>query len=138
MMREQATSKQRWQPPSMNKAQAHDARRPSGVKVDEQVVRKILKVNPALRAGRTTGQVKQSLERGEPLVKHETTAAAAAPASTPSPTPLPSYATPSVSFWPAKRAPSRPSATTSMHARRRSTRSSPRLAPACGSRSSAS
>ncbi len=66
MMREQAMSKQRWQPPSMNKPADENAAK---VKVDEQVVRKILKVNPALRAGRTTAQVKKSLERGEPLAQ---------------------------------------------------------------------
>lgn len=50
------------------------------VRVDEQVVRKILKVNPALRAGRTTAQVKGSLERGEPLVVPTQAAPAQAPA----------------------------------------------------------
>lgn len=40
-------------------------------KVDEQVVRKMLKVNPAMRNGRTTQQVKRALERGESLVAPE-------------------------------------------------------------------
>ena len=74
-------SKQRWQPPTLNKPAAEGSNEPAKVKVDEQVVRKMLKVNPALRAGRTTAQVKKSLERGEPLVKRE----AAAPATPASP-----------------------------------------------------
>ncbi len=60
----------------MNKPAAQGAAE-GKVKVDEQVVRKMLKVNPALRAGRTTAQVKKSLERGEPLVTRETAAPAA-------------------------------------------------------------
>ncbi|HSI05011.1 MAG: hypothetical protein ACAI38_25005 [Myxococcota bacterium] len=68
-------SKQRWQPPSMNKPTAGESSEPAKMKVDEQVVRKMLKVNPALRAGRTTAQVKKSLERGEPLVQREAAAA---------------------------------------------------------------
>ena len=78
-------SKQRWQPPSANKSAA---REPGKVKVDEQVVRKMLKVNPGLRAGRTTAQVKTSLERGEPLVNRAAQAKAegswAPPRDTPS------------------------------------------------------
>lgn len=61
-------SKQRWTPPAMNPGPKADTQE-SKVKVDEQVVRKMLKVNPALRAGRTTGQVKKALESGEPLIK---------------------------------------------------------------------
>lgn len=37
------------------------------VKVDEQIVRKMLKVNPDMRKGRTTFQVKKALERGDPI-----------------------------------------------------------------------
>ena len=63
-------SKQRWQPPSMNQEAKGTTQTPK-VKVDDQVVRKMLKVNPGLRAGRTTGQVKRDLESGQPLVKRE-------------------------------------------------------------------
>lgn len=63
----------RWQPPSMKQAPK--------VKVDEQVVRKMLKVNPALRAGRTTGQVKRALESGQPLLSQPAQPAPSAPAA---------------------------------------------------------
>lgn len=51
----------RFQPPPME-PQDEDK-----VTVDEQVVRKMLKVNPELRKGRTTFQVKKALEKGEPV-----------------------------------------------------------------------
>ncbi|MEL6547785.1 MAG: hypothetical protein AAFQ82_24380 [Myxococcota bacterium] len=59
-------AKRRWQPPPMNPAPTDEPQAPS-VTVDEQVVRNVLKVNPELRDGRTTFQVKKALERGEAL-----------------------------------------------------------------------
>ncbi|OGQ90037.1 MAG: hypothetical protein A2289_13645 [Deltaproteobacteria bacterium RIFOXYA12_FULL_58_15] len=67
----------RWQPPPMNDQQ------PAGAKkliVDEQVVRKMLQVNPALRKGRTTFQVKKAIERGDGLTREDSrTATSEAP-----------------------------------------------------------
>lgn len=37
--------------------------------VDERIVRKILRVNPAMRQGRTTGEVKEALDNGESLLR---------------------------------------------------------------------
>lgn len=55
--------RRRYQPPPM-----HDEGASVGnVKVDEKVVRKILTINPGLRKGRTTFEVKKALERGESL-----------------------------------------------------------------------
>jgi len=51
----------RWQPPPMKSAEV------TKVTIDERVVRKMLRVNPELRRGRTTFQVKRALEQGEPL-----------------------------------------------------------------------
>lgn len=59
-------TKQRWQPPPMNPSPVRGDGG-SRIKVDEQVVRNMLRVNPALRLGRTTFQVKSALERGEPV-----------------------------------------------------------------------
>jgi hypothetical protein len=59
------------------------------VKVDEQVVRKMLKVNPDMRKGRTTFQVKKALESGESLAASDSTAAPASSghlATSPTPT----------------------------------------------------
>lgn len=47
-------------------------------RVDVHVVRTVLQMNPAVRAGRTTGEIKKALERGEPLVPAHTSAARAA------------------------------------------------------------
>jgi hypothetical protein len=52
----------RWQPPPLENQQT--GQQPK-VTVDEKVVRKMLAVNPSLRKGRTTQQVKRALERGE-------------------------------------------------------------------------
>ncbi|MEM6533431.1 MAG: hypothetical protein AAF654_12465 [Myxococcota bacterium] len=57
----------RWQPPPMGPKKTSDQETEGAVKVDEQVVRNVLKVNPNLRDGRTTFQVKKALERGEGL-----------------------------------------------------------------------
>lgn len=59
-------AKRRWQPPPMNTPTKRDEP-DTGMRVDEQVVRRVLKVNPDLREGRTTLQVKKALERGESL-----------------------------------------------------------------------
>jgi hypothetical protein len=59
-------NERRWQPPPMNPPPRPEA--VSTPTVDEKVVRKILQVNPTLRQGRTTAQVKKALERGEPAV----------------------------------------------------------------------
>ncbi len=82
-------AKRRWQPPPMNPQakggsapQGPGQESPSGVKVDEQVVRNVLKVNPDLRDGRTTFQVKKALESGESL-----SASAARPKGEASPAP---------------------------------------------------
>lgn len=55
-------STSRWQPPPLESAPPT-----TRVTVDEKVVRKLLAVNPAMRQGRTTFQVKRALERGEAL-----------------------------------------------------------------------
>ncbi|MEO1174953.1 MAG: hypothetical protein AAFX94_23300, partial [Myxococcota bacterium] len=57
----------RWQPPPMGPKKTAEEEPAGAVKVDEQVVRNVLKVNPELRDGRTTFQVKKALERGEGL-----------------------------------------------------------------------
>ena len=65
----------RWQPPSLQpKVEAA-----SKVTVDEKVVRKMLAVNPSMRKGRTTFQVKKALERGESIAATESTAAVVVP-----------------------------------------------------------
>lgn len=63
-------ARERWQPPPMKSpAPPESAKKDSPkVTVDENVVRKMLKVNPTLRQGRTTHQVKKSLERGDSLM----------------------------------------------------------------------
>jgi hypothetical protein len=58
---EQSMTKRRWQPPPLTTEVATVAK----LMVDEKVVRKMLLVNPSLRRGRTTFQVKKALERGE-------------------------------------------------------------------------
>ncbi len=69
------SERRRWQPPPM------DSEPPSSkVRLDEKVVRKALQVNPALRAGRTTGQVKRDLEAGQ-AVRTEPSAAPVASGS---------------------------------------------------------
>jgi hypothetical protein len=50
-----------WQAPSMSAPSS------TKTKVDEKVVRTLLRVNPDLRRGRTTGQIKRALEAGESL-----------------------------------------------------------------------
>lgn len=62
----------RWRPPPMNEGSAGSAGAPSSgssatpkLTVDEKVVRKMLQVNPALRDGRTTAQVKRDIESGQ-------------------------------------------------------------------------
>ncbi|MBI3178409.1 MAG: hypothetical protein HYZ27_02035 [Deltaproteobacteria bacterium] len=72
-------SQRRWQPPPMETP----AEAKPKVTVDEQVVRKMLKVNPELRKGRTTYQVKKSLEQGAPVAQSP---AEAAPGSATPPT----------------------------------------------------
>jgi hypothetical protein len=83
-------AKERWQPPAMKTpaAEKQGASKPAGPKVtvDENVVRKMLKVNPTLRQGRTTSQVKKSLERGETLTGQPATDSAK-PAASASPLP---------------------------------------------------
>ena len=70
-------SKRSWQPPPMTPAAP--AEPAAAVKVDEQVVRNVLAMNPDLRDGRTTFQVKKALERGEALSAKEATAPTARP-----------------------------------------------------------
>lgn len=53
----------RWQPPPMNDQPRGEAS--PKVTVDEKVVRKMLQVNPELRDGRTTFQVKRDMEQGQ-------------------------------------------------------------------------
>lgn len=79
-------AQRRWRPPSMSpEAKQADPK----VKVDEQVVRKMLKVNPDMRKGRTTFQVKKALESGESLAASDSTVALASSghlATSPTPT----------------------------------------------------
>lgn len=56
----------RWQPPPMGPKKSTEDE-PEHVRVDEQVVRNVLRVNPNVRNGRTTLQVKKALERGGAL-----------------------------------------------------------------------
>ncbi len=58
----------RWQPPPMHPApgQGSTTAGPQ-VTVDEKVVRKMLQVNPVMRQGRTTFQVKKAIEAGGAL-----------------------------------------------------------------------
>jgi hypothetical protein len=76
-------AKERWQPPAMKTpaAEKQGSSKPGTPKVtvDENVVRKMLKVNPTLRQGRTTSQVKKSLERGETLTGQATAESVKAP-----------------------------------------------------------
>ncbi len=59
----------RWQPPAMSDTAAKaDDKRPTQVTVDEQMVRKMLVINPSMRAGRTTFQVKRDIENGGAVV----------------------------------------------------------------------
>jgi hypothetical protein len=51
--------RRRWRPPPMKNEEADPK-----VRLDEKVVRKMLQVNPAMRGGRTTAQVKRDLEGG--------------------------------------------------------------------------
>jgi hypothetical protein len=71
-------SEKRWQPPPMAGAQKDGAPTP---KVDEKVVRKMLQVNPGMRQGRSTMQVKKALEQGA-AISVQDGASAAAPAAT--------------------------------------------------------
>jgi hypothetical protein len=66
MRRDQVLGMARWQPPPLADAPAPSNCRPK-VRVDEQVVRKILEMNPELRKGRTTVQVRRVLEQGGSL-----------------------------------------------------------------------
>ncbi len=67
----------RWQPPPLAPDSGQGEPK---VTVDEKVVRKMLKVNPDLRKGRTTAQVKRALESGEAVGgAPEAKAASAAP-----------------------------------------------------------
>lgn len=59
-------SKRRWQPPPLNTTSESEPKK-SKVRLDEQVVRRVLEVNPNLRDGRTTLQVKKALESGQSL-----------------------------------------------------------------------
>ena len=43
------------------------SRAPQRIVVDERVVQKVLEMNPSLRRGRSTQQIKEALERGERL-----------------------------------------------------------------------
>ena len=70
-------SERRWQPPPMAGAQKDGAPTP---KVDEKVVRKMLQVNPGMRQGRSTMQVKKALEQGAVISVKD--GASAAPAAT--------------------------------------------------------
>jgi hypothetical protein len=67
-------SPHRYQPPPM----ATNVAARSKVTVDEKVVRKMLAINPALRKGRTTFQVKKALERGESISARQPVALAVA------------------------------------------------------------
>jgi hypothetical protein len=60
-------AERRWQPPAMGGGGSQ----PGTIAVDEKVVRKMLEVNPALRQGRTTQQIKRAVEQGAPLVAAE-------------------------------------------------------------------
>jgi hypothetical protein len=55
------SERRRWQPPPMDSEPSSSNK----VRLDEKVVRKALQVNPALRQGRTTNQVKRDLEAGK-------------------------------------------------------------------------
>lgn len=56
----------RWRPPPMAQEPPADAPAPAKkVTVDEGVVRKMLQINPDLRDGRTTFQVKKDMESGQ-------------------------------------------------------------------------
>jgi hypothetical protein len=87
----QAMAKERWQPPAMktSTAEKHASAKAAipKVTVDENVVRKMLKVNPTLRQGRTTSQVKKSLERGDSLMGATVPAASTAKAQRGAPLP---------------------------------------------------
>lgn len=63
-------ARERWQPPPMKPSTPPESAKKDSPKVtvDENIVRKMLKVNPTLRQGRTTHQVKKSLERGDSLM----------------------------------------------------------------------
>ncbi|MBC7792262.1 MAG: hypothetical protein H7Z43_01020 [Clostridia bacterium] len=62
-------ARERWSPPPMKPTADPSAQKDQDRKltVDENIVRKMLKVNPTLRQGRTTSQVKKSLEQGDSL-----------------------------------------------------------------------
>ncbi len=51
----------------MREQRSPNSHRDAAGVVDERVVRQLLRVNASLRQGRTTGEVKRALERGEPL-----------------------------------------------------------------------
>ncbi|MCK5689843.1 hypothetical protein KAI87_11265 [Myxococcota bacterium] len=56
--------RRRWQAPAMNTAAGQNRK----TQIDEAVVRKMLRVNPAIRAGRSTMEVKVALEGGASLI----------------------------------------------------------------------
>ena len=64
-------TERRWQPPPMEPKDDGKGK----VTVDEKVVRKMLTVNPSMRKGRTTFQVKKALERGESVSAKQSGAA---------------------------------------------------------------
>jgi len=69
----------RWQPPALHSPEPEPL-----VRVDEAMVRRMLKINPGARAGRSTQKIKQALERGDAL----TPTAATLPSRTSSVSPL--------------------------------------------------
>jgi len=74
-------AQRRWQPPPM---QQKSDKPESKLSVDERVVRKMLKVNPDMRKGRTTFQVKKALEGGEAVgAKQATPATTGSPPAAP-------------------------------------------------------
>ncbi|MBI5511678.1 MAG: hypothetical protein HY903_23220 [Deltaproteobacteria bacterium] len=79
-------SERRWQPPPM---ELNVDQSSSKVTVDEKVVRKMLAVNPSMRKGRTTFQVKKALERGESVAATDKSEVVATGASAHKPTAKP-------------------------------------------------
>ncbi len=73
----------RWRPPPMNEA-AGESKTPK-VTLDEKVVRKMLQINPAMRDGRTTFQVKKDMEGGQAVRvdKEAPVSSSATPTATP-------------------------------------------------------
>lgn len=61
----------RWRPPPMSETGSQPETGTPKITLDEKVVRKMLQVNPAMRDGRTTFQVKRDMEGGQPVRAHD-------------------------------------------------------------------